>query len=1443
MTLAPQPPFAELNRTERDYPLDQCLQHLFEAQAARTPQAVAVVFEDLELTYEELELRANQIARRLQQLGVGPNRFVAICVERSLEMVVGLLGILKAGGTYVPVDPDYPAERIEFMLADAAAPVLLTQSHLAARLPKAGAATVLYLDTDITEGTSTRPPCAAGPDDLAYMIYTSGSTGKPKGAMNAHRGIVNRLLWMQDEYRLDATDTVLQKTPFSFDVSVWEFFWPLMAGARLVLAKPGGHRDSAYLADLITRRNVTVLHFVPSMLASFLAEPRARQCRSLRDVVCSGEALPFELQQRFFACLPACLHNLYGPTEAAVDVTYWACVRDGNTRTVPIGRPVANTQCYIVDAELQPVPFGQAGELLLGGVQVGRGYHKRPELTAEKFIADPYRPGGRLYRTGDLARYLPDGAIDYLGRIDNQVKIRGMRIELGEIEAALAGHPAVRQVAVLAREDTPAVKRLVAYIVAEPGLSVPELRALALRTLPDYMVPTAFVRLDRLPVTDNGKLDRRALPAPERARPEIATPFAAPTDEAETLIAAVFARVLLLDRVGRDDNFFEIGGDSLLAVEVIEQIGRESACPLPVATIFSRPTPAGLAAAQRAATGTPPEFTVPAAVPRSAGVASEPIAIIGMAVRLPGSPDIEQFWDNLLRGRDVVTRLRTEDLDPAVPAALRDHPNYVRARGLIDGVEMFDPGFFGMSASEAQITDPQQRMLLELSWECLEDAGHAPGAEMRPIGVFAGTYSSTYLSKHILSRPDLAERFGDFYTMLATDKDFVANRVAYKLGLSGPAISIQTACSTSLVAVAQAFDSLRARRCYMALAGAAAVTFPPRSGYLYQDGAMLSVDGTTRTFDAEATGTVFSDGGAVVLLKRLSDALADGDTIHALIRGVAVNNDGGGKSSFMAPSMEGQAAAIEAALCDADVDARSISYVEAHGTATPLGDPVEVEGLTRAFRRWTDDKGFCRIGSVKSNIGHVVAAAGAAGLVKTVLSLRHETLPATLHYRAPNPQIDFAATPFTVNATRQSWPRTATPRRAGVSSFGAGGTNAHVIVEEAPAREPTPPARGPQLLRLSARSAAALEWLAADLAHQLEETPNLNLADVAYTLRVGRRSFAHRLTICAEQPADAVAALRRQDDPLRAQRALAERAPALVFFLPGAAAAYPGMGAALYALEPHFQSAFDDCLAAFAGVLDFDLKQRIFPGTIEDLRVPPTALAATFCVEYALARLWLARGLRPVALIGESVGEFVAAALAGILPLAAAARLLVQACASAGASSTPIARPELVPRPTEPHDIAPAPATIPAISAWTGEHLGAAEAADPNAWAQRLHQSARVLPVLQQLADAGAWALLQVGPVSNSAESAKVALSQAKAPIAVVPALADTPLRERAADLHACGVLWTLGIDVHGEDPGMPSGTRRRLSLPTYPFERRRCWVDAAPAAAPAPAAVTRILL
>ena len=1253
---------------------------VFAQLAVRHAHATALVHGVHSLNYAQLQARASGLAQRLRACGVLPASVVGVALPRSIDSIATLLAILQVGAAYLPLDPAYPVERTSHMLRDAGAGLVITLAAHAERF--SAQAPLLVLDAAPTSS----PPRALSlslpsqPVPWAYIMYTSGSTGLPKGIGIPHTAIL-RLVTEPNYMHLGPDTRMLHAAPLGFDASTLEIWGPLLNGGVCVLhdqdlPTPAG------LARTLGAHAVNTA-WLTAALFNAVIDDDPRHLHGLTQLLTGGEALSVRHVRRALQALPEVrLINGYGPTECTTFATAFTIPRDlpADARSVPIGKPINATQVHVLGADLTEVAAGEVGELFVGGAGLGTGYLNRPELTAERFVPNPFGAAGeRLYRTGDLVRQLPDGNLDCIGRADTQVKIRGFRIELGEIEAALAAHPAVKSCAVIARLDAAGNTRLVAYGVA--GGQAPnraDLRAMLAKRLPDYMLPAAFVWLPALPITTNGKLDQQALPEPPNTRPDLINPYQTPQGDAEQRVCDAFAQALGLSQVGRLDNFFDLGGNSLLVLKVLSLLG-DAAHRLSTPSFFSQPTPVALARLLES-TPDPDGNAAPALDARrlssrmlagplrdatarpehtAAASGSEPIAIVATAGRFPGAADVEAFWANLLAGRDTITHFSADQLDPSLPPSLTQDPDYVKARGVIDGVDRFDAAFFGIAPREAELMDPQQRLFLELCWECLERAGHAPDATTVPVGVFAGMYNATYFQHHVQHRPDLVEALGAFQTMLGNEKDYIATRVANRLNLTGPAVSVHTACSTSLVAIVQAVTSLRAGQCDMALAGGASVTCPPNSGYLYQDGAMLSPDGATRSFDAKAQGTVFSDGAAVVLLKRLPDALADGDAVLAVIRGVAVNNDGRDKASFTAPSVDGQAAVIAAAQRDAGVDARSVSYVEAHGTATPMGDPVEVEALTRAFRQHTADAGFCRIGSLKSNVGHMVIAAGAGGVIKTALALAHETLPPSIHCTAPNPGIDFARSPFTVCDRLTPWPRGEQPRRAGVSGFGVGGTNAHVVLEEAPARTPSSAAIGPQLLALSAKSSAALDAMAAGLAAHLQAHPDLHLADCAHTLQVGRSAFAHRLCVVATTADEAVQALQTSSHALRVQRQLGSGAPASIWMFSGQGAQYPGMGSGLYAADAAFRAAFDTAVNALAPHLPFDLKDRMFGGD-DALAQTATTQPALFALEHALAQSWLARGARPAALIGHSVGEFVAAVLAGVMSLEDAAALVAR---------------------------------------------------------------------------------------------------------------------------------------------------------------------------------------
>lgn len=666
------------------------------------------------------------------------------------------------------------------------------------------------------------------------------------------------------------------------------------------------------------------------------------------------------------------------------------------------------------------------------------------------------------------------------------------------------------------------------------------------------------------------------------------------------------------------------------------------------------------------------------------------IAIIGMALRFPGAKNIDGFWQNLQNGVESISHFNEQDREIAgIQPNLAQMSGFVNAGFILDDIDLFDAPFFGMLPREAEILDPQQRIFLECAWEVLENAGYNPETCQESIGIFAGTYISTYLLFNLSGNQNLVGSLGDLTLRHANDKDYLATRVSYKFNLKGPSVTVQTSCSTALVSVHLAVQSLLNHECDVALAGGVSITVPEKTGYIYQEGGILSPDGHCRAFDAQAQGTVFGNGAGIVALKRLKDAVADGDHIHAVIKGSAINNDGSLKVSYTAPSVTGQAKVIAEALAISQVDPDTIGYIETHGTGTPLGDPVEIAGLTQVFREYTQRKGFCPIGSVKTNVGHLGVAAGIAGLIKAVLSIEHGIIPPSLHFNKPNPQIDFENSPFYVNAELAQWPHTGTPRRAGVSSFGMGGTNAHLILEQAPDRQAAQVFQPSYLLTLSARSEQALEQITANLIDHARRHSHLNLADVAYTLQVGRKAFGHRRIVVATDLTDAITVLETRDDK-RVKTAVAQQdPPLLVFMFPGQGAQHTNMGLELYQTEPIFRREIDQCAQLLESHLGFDIRTVLYP-TVENALTAARQLEQTlftqpamFVVSYALAQLWQSWNIKPHAMIGHSLGEYVAATLAGVFSLPDALALvavrgqLMQSLPDGVMLSVPLSEPEV----------------------------------------------------------------------------------------------------------------------------------------------------------------------
>jgi amino acid adenylation domain-containing protein len=733
----------EWNQTQVNYPHSQCVHQLFEVQVEKTPDAIAVVFEDQQLTYRELSDRANQLAHHLQALGVKPDTLVALCAERSLEMVVGVLGILKAGGAYVPLDPGYPPERLAFILEDTQASIILTQEKLVKNLPNHHSQ-VICLDSEwdvIADNSRENPLSAVTPEHLIYVIYTSGSTGKPKGVMIPHRGICNLMHWRQTTFGITEQDKVLQTISFSFDPSVWQIFWPLSFGAQLIMARPGGHQDSAYFVQMITQQQITVLGLVPSILRMLAEEPGIENCQGLKHVTTGGEALSIELMERFFARLNLenVLLNCYGPTEVSIDATYWTCHRGTHQLNAPIGRPIANVQIYILDEHLQPVPVGESGELHVGGAGLARGYLNRRELSDEKFIPNPFssEPEARIYKTGDLARYLPDGNIEFLGRIDHQVKIRGFRVELGEIEAMLGQYPALQQVVVIVREDVPGNKQLVAYVVANPEHipSQVELRSFLQDRLPEYMVPTAFVFLDAIPLNANGKLDRRALPVPDASCFSRSNDFVAPSTPTEKVLATIWEQVLGLKQIGVNDNFFALGGHSLLVAQVISRVREAFGVELSLRSLFEEPTVAGLATQMETLPGAEQEtLSTIQPIPRDGDL---PLSFAQTRLWFLNQLERESAAYNMPMALCLIGCLQVTALELAVQEIVRRHEVLRTTFKMVNGspVEVIAPvtSDFPLSICEVGFSENQNRQWDEVQRLVTEESQRPFDLEKGPL--------------------------------------------------------------------------------------------------------------------------------------------------------------------------------------------------------------------------------------------------------------------------------------------------------------------------------------------------------------------------------------------------------------------------------------------------------------------------------------------------------------------------------------------------------------------------------------------------------------------------------------------------------------------------------------------------------------------------------------
>ncbi len=1454
-------------------------------KADQMGDAIALRMGERACSYAELEKISNQIAHVLKSQNVLPGDVVGVSMKRSFELVATVMAILKNGAAYLPLDPDYPLERLKFMVAHSRVSRVVTHEIFADLFIDSRADVLCFEKMHLEESFNKRLCIEAKNIDLAYVIYTSGSTGNPKGVAMNHKALVNLIEW-QNEQTIHKETVTLQFTPLSFDVHFQEIFSTLLMGGELVLISEELRLDTPSLLRELIRKNVNRL-FLPYVALNHLSEVALAHNlipTKLKEVTTAGEQLKVTTHIRnFFKRMEdAFLYNHYGPSESHV-VT--SLTLEGDPDLWPdlptIGKAIKNSSIHILDLDLNQVVSGIEGDIYLSGVCLANGYLHSPEITSERFIQ--HEKWGRLYKTGDIGFLAKDGNIVFLGRKDGQVKIRGYRIELGEIEVSL-----LRQKNV----DGGAVKTLefggehiiCAYITGSAETS--ELREKLREELPDYMMPSHFIKIPHIPLTPSGKVDYKNLPLPKSTRPELSVEYAPAENEEHARLLKLWTKYLKIQGIGIDDNFFDLGGNSLMAIKILIDINLSSKKELTVLNLFELPTIRKIAAFIHDQRDELDDFLE--RQNHNSSSLSNDIAVIGMTGRFPGAQNIDEFWMNLIDVKSSIRTFSKHEVNPRIHEEFTSDPNYVFSEGAYPGEKSFDYKFFGMTPREAELMDPQQRKFLELTHECLEIAGYAPDSVQGSIGIFAGMGNSKY-GELVKAHPEKVKTIGDFNVMLGLEKDYLASRVAFKLNLKGPALSIHTACSTSLVAIIEAVKSLRLKNCDMALAGGISISGTPRSGHLFQEGGILSKDGECRSFDSEASGTLFTDGAGVVVLKRLADAQRDGDHILAVVKGVGINNDGSHKMSFTAPSIMGQAQAILLAQRDANVTADTIGFIEGHGTATPVGDPIEVEALTKAFRKTTPFKKYCYLGSLKSNLGHLTGAAGVAGFIKAVKVIKTGLIPGTAHFQKPNPLLNLEDSPFIITNATSSFPQSQGLRRAGVSSFGVGGTNAHVIIEEYKGDLQTNKMdESPTLFKISAKTKKQSDLMAEELKEFLRKSDVSDWKKIAYTLETGRRDYRYRSFLSISTPDD----LEKINKTNSAKGEFLKK-PELVFMFPGQGSHYKQMGKGLYETNSVFRDLFDQCCTLINKYLPYNIKEVIFSESSEkNLDNTFYSQPAIFIVEYSLAMTLVALGLKPDKCLGHSIGEFVAATINGVFSLEDGLRAIAKraeimqslpagmmisvampekelrqrlknfeldvaavnganSCVVSGEVGAILTFKELLAqeavasvelktshafhsRMMKPaldaykqflQDLTLNKPTTPMFSTVT-THLESDLFSQADYWAKHMVETVRFSQTLKQALKQENILFLEVGTRNILSHLAKKEIIATDATAQIVTLMGASFHNEAASFNRALGELWLTGLKVTSPGIQFQESDRRKVVAPVYIFEENEIWLD-----------------
>ncbi len=1232
----------------------------FHKKVAEQPNSVAMVYKDEQLTYKELDKRANKVANFICKRKARPEEIVGIMTTPCSEMIIGILGILKAGCAYAPIDTSIPLEQKLYIEKDCDLNITLTKEEY--MIPELNSELVDFHSPMITNENDVHQKTGIESTNLFSIIYTSGTTGVPKGVMLENRNITNLVNWYSKKYDVKEGFNGINLANYTFDASIENIMGTLLNGGTLHIVDKDMILDRSKFIEYIKVNKISIIDFVPTMLKELLSDEVKPE--TLKHVTSGGEKLPIDLKDNLLNKGYSVCNN-YGPTETTVDALSWNC-KEGK---VLVGSPIANVKAYILDDNEKPVPITVVGEIYIGGTGVTRGYLNKNELTNEKFKRVNIDGEDRVYRTGDLGRWTMNGEIEYLGRVDNQVKIRGHRIELEQIENKLLEVDEINGCVVLVKTNYKNENYLVAYVELLEPLDLIEMRNKVRSKLVSYMIPSEFISVPKIPLNKNGKADRKGILNIKGEILKASQEGVKASTNLQMEIEKIWSDLLEVKNLSVTDNFFDIGGTSLKLIEMQNLIEEKLKLKLDIIDFFEHTTIKEISDYIETKTNKKKNGdeklhskvvlkTNKSIRENERNRTGDEIAIIGAGLRFPGANDLNQFWTNLVEGKESLSRFTADELAKSgVSEEVMNSNNYVPVRGIIEDLNKFDPLFFNYTPKDSDLMDPQLRLLHKVSWEALESAGYSSHTNDHKIGTFIGGSTNVKWLEHLMSNQHMID---DYYgTLTMNMSDFFSTRISHKLNLTGPSMTLQTACSSSLSAIHMACQSILCGDSDMAIAGGVSIVLPQKTGYHFIEGMINSKDGHCRAFDDNATGTVSGNGAGIVVLKRLEDAIRDNDNILSIIKASSINNDGTQKIGYTAPSITGQSEVIKTAIRLANIDSEKIKFVETHGTGTILGDPIEIKSLTEAYN--TDKKQFCAVGSVKSNIGHLDNAAGVAGVIKSTLALKNRLVPRTVNYSKANEGISFNNTPFFVNDTNLDLTDSSEPIYAGVSAFGIGGTNVHLIMESYENNVLNLDMDSANIFLFSAESKKALQNTIAKYGDFLKEK-KLALTDIAYTLANGRKKMRYRTHIVADTMDSLLTKIENGDYVVKDSRELKCEKAKVIFMFPGQGSQYIDMGKELYDHSEIFSNIIDECLDEANQHMNVDLKEIIFSekGETHDIYNTYYAQPIIFAFEYSIAKYLMKFGIFPDVMIGHSIGEYAAACISGVMTPKEAIRILVK---------------------------------------------------------------------------------------------------------------------------------------------------------------------------------------